>query len=382
MDRSVLEGDPYCVIEGMMIAAYAIGCTSGYVYVRAEYPLAIERLQRLWIHATRRASWGRTSGGGGLISICVSRKGRAPLSAARRPPSWPPSRGSGGCPAPGRRFRPSRGSGGNRPTSTTWRPLPTFAISFSRGPTGSPPWAPRPQGTKIFAVTGKVKHTGLVEVPMGMTVREVIFDLGGGIPNNRKFKAVQAGGPSGGCVPAEVLDTPVDYDSLIKAGAMMGSGGLVVMDETTCMVDVARFFLTSPAWNRAVSACPAGSVHGNARHPGPGSARGTGGKATSRSCSAWRGPERGFALRAGPDRAEPCPLHRPALPLRIRRAHPPEAVPSLGLRGSRGSAVPPRVSRRVNAPQYVASPRRRQGCRSGANGAASQSLCVRVREGL
>jgi NADH-quinone oxidoreductase subunit F len=245
MDRSVLEGDPYGLIEGLMIGAYAIGCTFAYVYVRAEYPLAIKRLQMAIDTCYARGYLGEKNtlgfpraldmrikaGAGAFVcgeetALMASIEGHRGMSRPR--PPFPAVRGLWGKP-------------------TNINNVETFAnVSYifyngaewyaSIGTEGT-------KGTKIFALTGKVKHTGLVEVPAGTTMKEVIYDVCGGILNNRKFKAVQAGGPSGGCLPAEAIDTQVDYDSLIKAGAMMGSGGLVVMDETTCMVDIARFFL-------------------------------------------------------------------------------------------------------------------------------------------
>ncbi|MFA5514786.1 MAG: NADH-quinone oxidoreductase subunit NuoF [Desulfuromonadales bacterium] len=244
MDRSVLEGDPYGLIEGMMIGAYAIGAKNGYVYVRAEYPLAIKRLQKAIDTCTERGILGKDCMGLGFEFNMRIKAGAGAFVCGEETALMASIEGHRGMSRPRPPFPAVRGLWG-KPTNIN--NVETFAnVSYifyngadwyaSIGTEGT-------KGTKIFALTGKVKHTGLVEVPAGTTMREVIYDVCGGILNNRKFKAVQAGGPSGGCLPAEALDAQVDYDSLIKAGAMMGSGGLVVMDETTCMVDIARFFL-------------------------------------------------------------------------------------------------------------------------------------------
>jgi len=244
MDRSVLEGDPYGLIEGMMIAAYAIGCKYGYVYCRAEYPLAIKRLQKAIDTCVEKGILGKDCMGLGFEFTMRIKAGAGAFVCGEETALMASIEGERGMSRPRPPFPAVRGLWG-KPTNIN--NVETFAnVSYifynsaewyaSIGTEGT-------KGTKIFALTGKVKHTGLVEVPAGTTMKEVIYDVCGGILNNRKFKAVQAGGPSGGCLPAEALDAEVDYDSLIKAGAMMGSGGLVVMDETTCMVDIARFFL-------------------------------------------------------------------------------------------------------------------------------------------
>jgi NADH-quinone oxidoreductase subunit F len=244
MDRSLLEGDPYCIIEGMMIAAYAIGCDFGYVYVRAEYPLAVQRLQHA-IDICYENGWlGKNIQGWGLDFDMRIKMGAGAFVCGEETALMASIEGFRGMSRPRPPFPAVRGLWGH---PTNINNVETFGnvrhIINKGGEWYASLGTDTTKGTKIFAVTGKVKHTGLVEVQAGMKIREVIYDVCGGIANNRKFKAVQAGGPSGGCIPAEILDTPVDYDSLIKAGAMMGSGGLVVMDETTCMVDVSRFFL-------------------------------------------------------------------------------------------------------------------------------------------
>jgi NADH-quinone oxidoreductase subunit F len=244
MDRSVLEGDPYGLIEGLMIGAYAIGCKFAYVYVRAEYPLAIKRLQLAIDTCYEKGILGENCMGLGFPLDMRIKAGAGAFVCGEETALMASIEGHRGMSRPRPPFPAVRGLWG-KPTNIN--NVETFAnVSYifyngadwyaSIGTEGT-------KGTKIFALTGKVKHTGLVEVPAGTTMKEVIYDVCGGILNNRKFKAVQAGGPSGGCLPAEALDAQVDYDSLIKAGAMMGSGGLVVMDETTCMVDIARFFL-------------------------------------------------------------------------------------------------------------------------------------------
>jgi len=245
MDRSLLEGDPYCIIEGMMVGAYAIGATYGYVYVRAEYPLAIKRLQLAIDTCVEKGLLGDNCLGLGFKFNLRIKAGAGAFVCGEETALMASIEGQRGMSRPRPPFPAVRGLWA-KPTNIN--NVETFAnVTYilergadwyaSIGTEGT-------KGTKIFAVTGKVKHTGLVEVPAGVTMRSVLYDVCGGILNNRKFKAVQAGGPSGGCLPPEALDAEVDYDSLIKAGAMMGSGGLVVMDETTCMVDIARFFLT------------------------------------------------------------------------------------------------------------------------------------------
>ena len=244
MDRSVLEGDPYGVIEGMMIAAYAIGCDYGYVYCRAEYPLAIQRLQKALDNCYAKGILGKDAMGLGFSFDMRIKQGAGAFVCGEETALMASIEGHRGMSRPRPPFPAVRGLWG-KPTNIN--NVETFAnvrhILLKGADWYASIGTEGTKGTKIFALTGKVKHTGLIEVPAGTTIREVIYDVCGGILGNRKFKAVQAGGPSGGCLPPDALDAPVDYDSLIKAGAMMGSGGLVVMDETTCMVDMARFFL-------------------------------------------------------------------------------------------------------------------------------------------
>ncbi len=243
MDRTILEGDPHAVLEGMVIGAYAIGASMGYIYIRAEYPLAIERLEKAIVAARRRGFLGDDILGSGLSFDVRIKKGAGAFVCGEETALMSSIEGGRGMPRPRPPYPAERGLWG-KPTNInnveTWANVPLIirrgAEWYRRvGTAGS-------TGTKVFAMTGKVANTGLVEVPMGITLREIIYDIGGGIKGDVPFKAVQIGGPSGGCLPEEMLDTPIDYDSLTEAGAMMGSGGMVVMDETSCMVDIARFF--------------------------------------------------------------------------------------------------------------------------------------------
>ncbi|MCX7779498.1 MAG: NADH-quinone oxidoreductase subunit NuoF [Negativicutes bacterium] len=244
MDRSVLEGDPHRIIEGMAICGYAIGADEGYIYVRAEYPLAIKRLKIAIKQAEDMGLLGDNIFGSGFNFRLKIKEGAGAFVCGEETALLASIEGKRGMPRPRPPFPAISGLWG-KPTNIN--NVETFAnvpIIFTKGAD----WyasigTERSKGTKVFALTGKINHTGLAEVPMGISMREIIFDIGGGIPDGKKFKAVQIGGPSGGCLPENLLDLPIDYDSLIQAGAMMGSGGLVVMDETTCMVDVAKFFL-------------------------------------------------------------------------------------------------------------------------------------------
>jgi NADH-quinone oxidoreductase subunit F len=243
MDRALLEGDPHLVIEGMIIGAYAIGAAKGFIYVRAEYPIAIEHAEIALDQARRAGLLGEDILGTGLDFDIEIRKGAGAFVCGEETALIASIEGRRGMPRPRPPFPATSGIFG-KPTNInnveTWANVPRIlekgAAAYARiGTEGS-------KGTKIFALAGKVNNTGLVEVPMGSTLREIIFDIGGGIPRGRRFKAAQIGGPSGGCVPARYLDVPLDYDSVPKIGAIMGSGGLIVMDQATCMVDIAKFF--------------------------------------------------------------------------------------------------------------------------------------------
>jgi len=244
MDRSVFESDPHSVIEGMIIGGYAIGANKGYIYVRTEYPLAIQRMNLAINQAREYGLLGENILGSGFdfdleiregsgafvcgeeTSLIHSIEGKSP-EPHQRPP-FPAQEGIWGCPTVINNVE-------------TWANVPVIILRgaewFSSIGTKTS------KGTKIFSLVGKINNTGLIEVPMGITLREIIYDIGGGIPKNKKFKAIQTGGPSGGCIPSSLIDLPIDYESLTSAGSMMGSGGMIVMDEDTCMVDVAKFFI-------------------------------------------------------------------------------------------------------------------------------------------
>ncbi|MCG0277124.1 MAG: NADH-quinone oxidoreductase subunit NuoF [Thermanaeromonas sp.] len=244
MDRSVLEGDPHAVLEGMIICGYAVGAQEGYIYVRAEYPLAIHRLKIAIAQAERYGLLGENILNSGFNFRIKIKAGAGAFVCGEETALLTSIEGNRGMPRPRPPFPAQKGLWGK---PTVINNVETFAnvplIIKNGGSWYASMGTEKSKGTKIFALTGKVNNTGLVEVPMGITMREVIFGVGGGIREGKKFKAVQIGGPSGGCLPEEQLDLPIDYESLTSAGAIMGSGGLVVMDETTCMVDVARFFL-------------------------------------------------------------------------------------------------------------------------------------------
>ena len=244
MDRSVLESDPHRVIEGMAICGYAIGADEGYFYVRAEYPLAIKRLKIAIQQAEEIGLIGDNIFGTGFNFHLKIKEGAGAFVCGEETALLASIEGKRGMPRPRPPFPAISGLWG-KPTNIN--NVETFANVPQIISKGADWYASigteRSTGTKVFALTGRINHTGLAEVPMGITMREIIYEIGGGIQGGKKFKAVQIGGPSGGCLPEELLDLSVDYDSLLKVGAMMGSGGLVVMDETTCMVDISKFFL-------------------------------------------------------------------------------------------------------------------------------------------
>ena len=244
MDRSILEGDPHALIEAMAIAGYAIGANEGYVYVRAEYPIAIQRLQIAIDQARQYGLLGKDIFGTGFEFDMFIRLGAGAFVCGEETALMTSIEGNRGEPRPRPPFPAEKGLFG-KPTVLnnveTYANIPQIILKGAE-------WfasmgTEKSKGTKVFALGGKITNTGLVEIPMGTTLREVIEEIGGGIPNGKKFKAAQTGGPSGGCIPASLIDTPIDYDNLIAIGSMMGSGGLIVMDEDNCMVDIARFFL-------------------------------------------------------------------------------------------------------------------------------------------
>ena len=244
MDRSVLEGDPHVVVEAMAIAAYAIGSNQGYVYIRAEYPIAVQRLQKAIDSAREHGMLGKNIFGTNFDFDLEIRLGAGAFVCGEETALMTSIEGKRGEPRPRPPFPAVKGLFG-KPTILnnveTYANVP--AIIRNGADWFASMGTEKSKGTKVFALGGKIVNTGLVEVPMGTTLREIVYDIGGGIPNGKKFKAAQTGGPSGGCIPAEHLDIPIDYDNLLAIGSMMGSGGLIVMDEDNCMVDIAKFFL-------------------------------------------------------------------------------------------------------------------------------------------
>ena len=244
MDRSVLEGDPHVLIEAMTIAGYAIGANQGYVYVRAEYPIAVERLNIAIGQAREAGMLGKDIFGTGFSFDIDLRLGAGAFVCGEETALMTSIEGNRGEPRPRPPFPAEKGLY-QKPSVLnnveTYANIPQIILNGAEW--FSSMGTEKSKGTKVFALGGKINNTGLVEVPMGTTLREVIEEIGGGIPNGKKFKAAQTGGPSGGCIPAEHFDIPIDYDNLISIGSMMGSGGLIVMDEDNCMVDIAKFFL-------------------------------------------------------------------------------------------------------------------------------------------
>jgi len=244
MDRSTIEGDPHSVIEGMCVGGYAVGAKKGFIYIRAEYPLAIKRLEKAIADAKNEGFLGDKIMGSDFSFDIEIRLGAGAFVCGEETALIHSIEGHRGMPRP-RPPYPSVQGVFNKPTLInnveTWANIPVVILDGAE-------WfksigTEKSKGTKVFALAGKIKNTGLIEVPMGITLRSIIYDIGGGIPNNKKFKALQTGGPSGGCLSEEYLDTKIDYDSLAQAGSIMGSGGMIVLDEDTCMVNIAKFFL-------------------------------------------------------------------------------------------------------------------------------------------
>ncbi|MEZ3497616.1 MAG: NADH-quinone oxidoreductase subunit NuoF [Lachnospiraceae bacterium] len=244
MDRSVLEGDPHCIVEAMTICGYATGATEGYVYVRAEYPIAVKRLQIAIEQARAYGLLGKNIFDSGFDFDLHVRLGAGAFVCGEETALMTSIEGNRGEPRPRPPYPAVKGLFAK---PTTENNVETFAnipqIILKGADWFASMGTEKSKGTKVFALGGKIKNTGLVEIPMGTTLREIIEEIGGGIPNGKKFKAAQTGGPSGGCIPASLMDTPIDYDNLTAIGCMMGSGGLIVMDEDNCMVDIAKFFL-------------------------------------------------------------------------------------------------------------------------------------------
>ena len=244
MDRSVLEGDPHALIEAMTIAGYAIGSDEGYIYIRAEYPIAVKRLEIAINQAKEMGLLGNNIFNSGFNFDLHIRLGAGAFVCGEETALLTSLEGNRGEPRPRPPYPAVKGLFGQ---PTLLNNVETYAnvaqIILNGAEWFASMGTEKSKGTKVFALGGKITNTGLVEIPMGMTLRKVVEEIGGGIPNGKKFKAAQTGGPSGGCIPASLIDTPIDYDNLTAIGAMMGSGGLIIMDDDTCMVDIARFFL-------------------------------------------------------------------------------------------------------------------------------------------
>jgi NADH-quinone oxidoreductase subunit F len=244
MDRSILEGDPHSIIEGMMIGGYVIGARKGYVYVRAEYPIAIKRLKIAISQARERGLLGKNILGSGFDFHIKIKEGAGAFVCGEETALIASIEGQLGMPRMRPPFPANRGLFDKPSNINNVETLANIGWIISHGADEFAKYGTaKSKGTKVFAHTGKIARGGLIEVPMGITIRQIVQDIGGGIAHNRRFKAVQIGGPSGGCIPAELADLSVDYESLTQAGAIMGSGGMVVLDDTDCMVDIARYFL-------------------------------------------------------------------------------------------------------------------------------------------
>ena len=244
MDRSILEGDPHSVLEAMAIAGYAIGANQGYIYIRAEYPIAVQRLQIAIDQAKEYGLLGKNIFGTDFSFDIGLRLGAGAFVCGEETALMTSIEGHRGEPRPRPPFPAVKGLWGKPTILNNVETYANIPVIINKGAE----WfntigTEKSKGTKVFALGGKINNTGLVEIPMGTTLREIVEEIGGGVPNGKKFKAAQTGGPSGGCIPASLIDTPIDYDSLISIGSMMGSGGLIVMDEDNCMVDIAKFFL-------------------------------------------------------------------------------------------------------------------------------------------
>jgi bidirectional [NiFe] hydrogenase diaphorase subunit len=264
MDRSVLESDPHRVLEGMAIAAYAVGASHGYIYVRAEYPLAVKRLRTAIRQAQRQGLLGDKIAETPFSFHLDIRLGAGAFVCGEETALIASIEGQRGSPRPRPPYPAQEGLWGS---PTLINNVETFAnvpaIVRNGGDWFAAIGTEKSKGTKVFALAGRIQNTGLIEVPMGITLREIIYEIGGGVPDGRKFKAVQTGGPSGGCIPEQYLDMPVDYESLTQVGSIMGSGGMIVMDDSSCMVDVARFFMEfcmTESCGKCVP-CRVGTVH-------------------------------------------------------------------------------------------------------------------------
>lgn len=244
MDRSVLEGDPHSVLEGMMIAGYTVGASKGYLYIRAEYPLAIERCQKAIDQARVYGFLGENILGCGFNFDLDIRLGAGAFVCGEETALIASIEGKRGCPQPRPPYPSIKGLWGKPTVINNVETLANVPVILHKGGAWfSKIGSETSKGTKVFALTGKVQNSSLIEVPMGITLREIVFDIGGGVLDNKKIKAIQTGGPSGGVVPEDLFDTPVDYENLLKLGSIMGSGGMIVMDEDDCMIDISKFYL-------------------------------------------------------------------------------------------------------------------------------------------
>jgi NADH:ubiquinone oxidoreductase subunit F (NADH-binding)/(2Fe-2S) ferredoxin len=324
MDRAILEGDPHSVLEGMAIAAYAVGAEKGYIYVRAEYPLAVKRLEVAIAQARKLGLLGARIFDTDFSFDVELRIGAGAFVCGEETALIASIEGRRGEPRPRPPYPATSGLFGK---PTLINNVETFAnirhIILKGADWFSGMGTATSKGTKVFALAGQVKNTGLVEVPMGITLRELIFEVGGGVPAGRKFKAVLIGGPSGGCLPESLLDVPIDYESLKQYGAIMGSGGVIVLDDSSCMVNVAKFFLEFTA-DESCGQCvplPGGAAHDawdfGADRPGRGNRRGphpSGGNGKTHPIDIF--------VWAWPNGAQPRSFHPPLLPGRIPCPHP------------------------------------------------------------
>jgi NADH:ubiquinone oxidoreductase subunit F (NADH-binding) len=333
MDRSILESDPHAVLEGMVIGAKAIGAHQGYIYVRAEYPLAIKRLHTAIGQAREYGLLGKDILGSGFDMDIDLYYGAGAFVCGEETALMQSIEGRRGMPRPRPPFPAHKGLWGRPSVLNNVESYANIPQIIYRG-SG---WfaslgTEKSKGTKVFALTGCVNNIGLIEVPMGTPLRSIVYDIGGGIAEGKKLKAVQLGGPSGGCLPERLIDTPVDFESVVKTGAIVGSGGMVVMDEKSCMVDVAKFFLEFTADESCGKCTPCREGTQQLLHI---LKRITEGEA--------RGVEQGhhlvFSLRSRADRAEPGAHHAALLPRGVRSPHLRQALPERRVQAALGSSL-------------------------------------------
>ena len=334
MDRSLLEGNPHSVIEGMIIGAFALGAKQGFVYVRAEYPLAVKHLQR------RASSRRKNSGllgdnilGSGLSFRIRLVQGAGAFVCGEETALIASIEGRVGEPHPRPPYPVEKGLFGKPTVINNVKTWASVGHIINRGAEWySAIGTEKSKGTMVFSLVGKINNTGLVEVPMGITLHEMIYDIGGGIPNGRSLKAVQIGGPSGGCIPADLVDLPIDYEQLTKAGRMMGSGGMVVMDDSTCMVDVARYFMEFLEEESCGQCFPCRQGTQEMKAILTRICEGRGKEEDLRHAAGPRLADEGdIAVRPRPDRRQPGADHAALLPQRVPGAHPRRGLPGQGV---------------------------------------------------